>query len=146
MATVLCDFTVIQDGNVQIGDNSNHPDVTTEGEGSPFGEGSPVYRKHFSTAGRRDTQALLMINVFGLTDGSATVIINNKIVKSLEPCPQGNSSQWFSQHMVLQSDLLSPNDGQNLIEIKRVLETGNGGGTFDDFIVRDIVCFFHQAS
>ena len=56
MATVLCDFTVIQDGNVQIGDNSNHPDVTTEGEGSPFGEGSPVYRKHFSTAGRRDTQ------------------------------------------------------------------------------------------
>ena len=48
--------------------------------------------------------------------------------------------------MVLQSDLLSPNDGQNVIEIKRVLETGNGGGTFDDFIVRDIVCFFHQAS
>jgi hypothetical protein len=130
-------------------DSSNHPDVTTEGEGSPFGEGSPVYRKRFSTAGRRDTQALLMINVRGLTDGSATVIINNKIVKSLQPCPQGNSGQWFSQHMVLQSDLLDPSskDGQNVIEIKRVLETGNGGGgQFDDFIVRDIVCFFHQAS
>ena len=108
-----------------------------------------VLRCIVSTSARPDAaihKTLLMINVFGLTDGAATVIIDNKIVKSLQPCPEGNSSQWFSQHMVLQSDLLSPNDGQNVIEIKRVLETGNGGGTFDDFIVRDIVCFFHQAS
>ena len=143
---VLCDFTVIQDGEVQIGDNSNHPNVVEEGPGSPFGEGSPMFRKNFSTAGRRDTQALLMINVRALTDNSATIFINDKVVKPLTPCPQGNSSQWFSQHMVLQSDLLSPNDGQNVIEIKRVLETGGGGDEFDDFLVRDIVCFFHQAS
>ena len=123
---VLCDFTVIQDGNVTIGDNG------------------PDFSKTFSTGGRHDSQALLMLNVTGLTDGSAIVKINNKFQKTIQPC--ADSSQWLSQHMVLPSDLLSPNDNQNEIVIQRVDETANGSGNFDDFIVRDIVVFFHQSA
>jgi hypothetical protein len=125
---VLCDFTVIQDGTVIVGDSG------------------PAFSKNFSTGGVHNAQALLMINVQGLTDNFAQVIVNGLTVKGLMPSPDGNSGQWFSQHMVLPSSLLSPVDGNNKLEIKRVLETGGGEGQFDDFNVRDIVCFFHQST
>jgi hypothetical protein len=125
---VLCDFTVIQDGIVTIGD------------------GGPEFVKSFGTGGRHNSQALLMINVRGLTDNFAQVQINNTPIKALQPSTQANSGQWFSQHMVIPSHLLSPVEGNNQIRIKRVSETGAGGGSFDDFEVRDVVCFFHQES
>lgn len=125
---VLCDFTVIQDGNVTIGDSG------------------PEFTKTFSTGGRHDTQALLMLNVQGLTDNFAIVQINGEFQKAIQPTAAANSGQWFSQHMVLPSDLLSPNDNQNEIIIQRVDETGGGEGQFDDFVVRDIVIFFHQST
>ncbi len=124
--TILCDFTVIQDSNRTIGD------------------AGPAFTRNFSTGGRHDSQAMLMVNVRGLTDSHAVVRINGKVVKPLQPNTWENRHQWFSQHMVLPSDLLSPNSNQNEITISRVLETGSSGGTFDDFIIRDLVLFFHQ--
>ena len=81
-----------------------------------------------------------------LSDNSAVVMVNNKIVKSLTPCPSGNSGQTFSQHIVLQSSLLSPTGGNNRLEIMRVQEGAGGSDQFDDFAVRDIVCFFKQSA
>ena len=147
--TVLCDYSVIQAGRVVIGNGSdpNDPNIEFEKDGSAFGKGSPMFSKKFNTDGRHDAQAVLMINVQGLTDGNAVVFVNNKPVNPLTPSPQGNSSQTFTQHMVLPSDLLSPTGGNNLLVIKRVLEgAGVNPKDFDDFVVRDIVCFFKQSA
>jgi hypothetical protein len=126
---VVCDFTVIQEGTRKIGDAGQ-------------------FSKNFGTGGRHDTQALLMINVKNLTHNFAQVIINGTTLKALQPSSEADREQWFSQHKVLPSGLLSPVEGNNIIEIKRVLNNnpGNGGGQFDDFEIRDVVCFFHQAA
>ena len=70
--TVLCDYSVIHAGRVVIGNGSdpNDPNVEFEKDGSAFGKGSPMFSKKFNTDGRHDAQALLMINVQGLTDGN----------------------------------------------------------------------------
>lgn len=126
---VLCDFTVIQDGTVTIGDNG------------------PALKKNFNTGGRHNSQALLMLNVKGLNDGFATVKINGTFVKAIQPNTNGDNTSWFSQHMVLPSHLLSPSSSnQNQIEIGRVTEDDNVAGNFDDFSVRDVVIFFHQSA
>ena len=86
--TVLCDYTVIRESEIIIGNNSdrNDPDIVVATDG-PFR--GPRFSKKFNTDGRENAQALLMINVRGLTDNSAVVMVNNKIVKSLTPCPSG---------------------------------------------------------
>ena len=101
--TVLCDYSVIHAGRVVIGNGSdpNDPNIEFEKEGSAFGKGSPMFSKKFNTDGRHDAQALLMINVQGLTDGNAVVFVNNKPVNPLTPSPQGNSSQTFTQHTAI---------------------------------------------
>ena len=87
-----------------------------------------------------------MINVQGLRDNFAQVIVNGLTVKALMPSPDANSGQWSSQHMVLPFSLLTPVDGNNKLEIKRVLETGDSEEQFNDFNIRDVVCFFHQSA
>ena len=143
--TVLCDYTVIRESEIIIGNGSdrNDPDIFVATNG-PFK--GPRFSKKFNTDGRENAQALLMVNVRGLTDSNAVVMVNDKIVKSLTPCPQGNSGQTFSQHIVLQSSLLSPTGGNNRLEIMRVQEAGGSIEQFDDFAVRDIVCFFKQSA
>ena len=142
--TVLCDYTVIRESEIIIGNSSdrNDPDIVVATDG-PFR--GPRFSKKFNTDGRENAQALL-ISLRGLTDNSAVVMVNNKIVKSLTPCPSGNSGQTFSQHIVLQSSLLSPTGGNNRLEIMRVQEGAGGSDQFDDFAVRDIVCFFKQSA
>jgi hypothetical protein len=134
--TVLCDFTVIQEGEVRIGDNS--------AGAVPDTDGSPMFQKTFKTTKRHNTHALLMMNVFGLTDSSAEIRINGQWVKPLD---RGKHNQWFSQHIVVRPNVLKASD-LNTLEIKRALETDpnelSKGKKYDDFIVRDIVIFFHQ--
>ena len=123
---IVADFTVIQDGNVTIGDNN------------------ASFIKTFSTGGRHNSSAMLMLNVRGLADGHAAVRINGDFQKALQPHADGDSSRWYSQHMVLPSSLLSPNANQNELRIDRVEENDNVSGSFDDFVIRDVVIFFHQ--
>jgi hypothetical protein len=124
---VVCDFTVIQDGTVTIGDNTGK------------------FQQSFGTGGRHNSQALLMVNVKGLTRKFAAVRLNGTFLKALQPAVEASRDQWFTQHMVLPSHLLSPNEGQNVIEIFHADNTNSAdGGQFDDFEIRDVVCFFHQ--
>ncbi len=125
---ILGDFTIIQDGTVTIGDNG------------------PTFTRTFSTGGRHNSQAVLMLNVRGLTDGNAIVKFGNNFSKAIQKTSNDNSSTWFSQHMVVPGNFLSPNANQNQLTIQRVAEADNVSGSFDDFFVRDIVIFFHQST
>ncbi len=126
---ILGDFTIIQDGTVTIGDSN----------GSNF-------TRTFSTGGRHNSQAVLMLNVKGLTDGNAVVQFGNNFVKAIQKTTHANRKDWYSQHMVVPGNFLSPNANQNQITIRRVNEADNVPGDFDDFSVRDIVIFFHQST
>ena len=129
---ILCDFTVIQgDAARVIGD-----------------DGHRVWEKEFDTGGRRRTGgAILMFMVRGLTSTNADVDvkINNKKVGQIEHYKGAPASHWFTQIInVLGSNL---NNGKNELQIEAVSFPGaKEGNLFDDFLIRDVVCFFQQSS
>ncbi|HKS39055.1 MAG TPA: hypothetical protein VJX74_00465 [Blastocatellia bacterium] len=136
--TVLCDFTLIQgDGSITIGD------------------GLPVWEKKFNTGGRRsDAPALLIFNVKGLTrsTSSVNVKINNLVVGQIHPysdltiaARDDNAKNWFTQMIAMNGTELK--DGDNEIQIEAVgFPESTSTNKFDDFQLKDVVCFFHQAA
>lgn len=135
---VLCDFTLIQgDGPVTIGD------------------GLPVWEKTFNTGGRRSDQpALLIFNVRGLTrtNDSVNVKVNNTVVGQIHPYGGLTTAQkddtakyWYTQLIAMNGTELK--DGNNEIQIEAVgFPESTPTNKFDDFNLKDVVCFFHQSA
>ncbi len=135
---VLCDFTqIVGDSPVTIGDSL------------------PVWEQSFGTGGRwSDETALLIFNIRGLTHAttSVNVKVNNQVVGQIHPYGGLNDAQrtdtakyWYTQMIAVSGSTL--HDGNNEIQIEAV---GFPGATntnkFDDFELKDVICFFHQAA
>jgi hypothetical protein len=86
----------------------------------------------FNTSGRDSSgTALLLYSVKNLA-GSAAVFVNNVKVGSITATPGGA----FSTQMILM-DSGKIKDGDNDIVLKNVT---------DPFVIKDVICFFHQKS
>lgn len=129
---VLCDFVVIQgDSNKVLGDT-----------------GDALWEKSFDTGGRQSGgAAILMLMVKGLTstNSNVPVKINNINVGEIFHYNGANSKHWFTQIINIGSGVLK--DGNNELQIGAVSFPGaNSGDLYDDFYIRDVICFFQQSS
>lgn len=131
--TVICDFTVIHgDDSVLIGDGHEEWDET------------------FNTGGRNsysDGGAFLLLNVRGLThtDRDVDVQINGRSVGKIRHYggQKETAGYWFTQMIHFPSSIL--HDGDNRIEIRAVTWPGTTpANRFDDFELKDVICFFKQ--
>ena len=123
---VVSDFTLIQESGVNIGDL-----------------GTALFEKTFNTDGRhRSSPAFIQLMVKGLTSnaGDAPVRVNNRTIGVIEHQPGDSPNHWSTQVIPFPGDFL--NDGNNELEIQA--KPNDGGGSFDDFRVQAILCFFHQ--
>lgn len=135
---VLCDFVVIQgDANRRIGD------------------GAILWEKTFNTGGRRSGgQAILMLMVKGLTYATepVDVKINNKSVGKIFPYRlptnaerNATADHWHTQIINIGGGIL--NSRNNELQMVAVgFPESTPSNVFDDFFVRDVVCFFQQSS
>ena len=130
---VVADFTLIQ------GDNP----VT-------IGDGMPVWETTFNTGGREsNSPAFLIFNVRGLThtNVNVNVKINNQVVGQIGRYPgqDQTASYWFTQMIAVSGSTL--NNGNNELQIDAVGWPGaTNANKFDDFDLKDVVCFFHQSA
>lgn len=135
---VLSDFQVIQ------GDSSRR-----------IGDGAIVWEKNFNTGGRTaNGNAVLMLMVKGLTYSTepVTVKINNKKVGSIFPYRlptkaerDATAQHWHTQIINIGGGIL--NSGNNELQMEAVgFPEATGTNAFDDFFVRDVICFFQQNS
>ncbi len=138
---VLSDFTVIQ----RDSDHENFDNPFTVGDT----DGKLVLP--FNTGGLHHAPALLSFMVRGLTTSSARVAIkspttgNNEIqIGRIQPISDANI--WRHEQFVIKTNILNSGSSQaNTLIIGRVDANSPGpGNLFDDFDIRDIVCFFHQ--
>jgi hypothetical protein len=118
-----------------------------------IGDSLPVWEKTFSIGGlHASSPALLMFNVRGLTFTNVDVIvkINGHDVGKIyryggvnDAAKTDNANYWYTQLIALNGTQLK--NGSNEIQIEAV---GWPGATdknkFDDFQLKDVVCFFHQ--
>lgn len=135
---VLCDFIeIVGDSSVTIGDSQ------------------PVWEKAFNTGGRNSSgTALLIFNIKGLTyaTSSVAVKINNTTVGNLYPykCKDDAerdivSQNWYTQMISVSGSTIK--DGNNEIQINAVGYPGaTSSNMYDDFQIKNVVCFFHQSS
>lgn len=126
---VLCDFIVIQgDVNRRLGD------------------GATLWEKNFNTGGRHPGgAAILMLMVKGLTsaDMNVDVKINGKGVGKIFRYKGAHAQDWFTQIINIGPGTLK--DGDNEIQLEAVSWPGaSATNLFDDFYLRDVVCFFQQ--
>jgi len=130
---VVSDFTLIRGDSV----------VT-------IGDGLPLWEATFGTGGRVASEpALLIFNVRGLTVANANVIvkINNEEVGQIRRYGGDGDivNNWYTQMIAVGGDQL--NDGNNELQITAVGWPGaEAGNLFDDFQLKDVVCFFHQSA
>lgn len=138
---VVADFTFL----------SHEPNNPQLNEG-PFtvGDAGPLSIP-FSTGGGHFSAGLLTLMVRFLTDSvgptEARVRINGVTIGQLQATSIEDQFTWRHEQFAIPSNILNHGSGnQNTLTISRVLEDDNVGGNFDDFQVRDIVCFFHQVA
>ena len=130
---VLSDFTLIR------GDNPVN-----------IGDALPVWETTFGTGGRDSGEpALLIFNVRGLTHTTVDVAVkvNNVVVGHINHYPGEDTTApyWFTQMIAVDGTTL--HDGNNELQIDAVGWPGaTAGNLFDDFQLKDVVCFFHQAA
>ena len=125
---IVSDFTLIQGDADQV-----------------IGDGSILWEKTFATNGRLDNQsAILMLMVQGLTGATADVdvVINGVVVGHIFRYNGAHASHWYTNIINIEGGKLR--DGDNTLRLLAVPTAGGGGDNFDDFAVRDVVCFFHQ--
>jgi hypothetical protein len=127
---VVCDMQVIQgDSNKRLGDG-----------------GATIWEKDFGTGGRYSGgDAILMFMVKGLTATESTVDvkINNRSVGRIYPYTGADSDHWFTQIINIGGGILK--SGTNELQIQAVTWPGStSGDIWDDFWIRDVVCFFQQ--
>jgi len=135
---VHCEFTqIVGDDPVVIGDSK------------------PVWEANFDTEGRKSSgSAFLVFNVRGLAlaDADVKVKVNNQLVGkifrhgSFGACAQsGNAEYWHTQMITLSGSMLK--DGANEIQIEAIGVVGEKkAASRDDFELKDLMCFFHQAA
>jgi hypothetical protein len=127
---VLCDFTVIHgvQHGIVIGDSGHHP----------------IFETTFNTGGRRaQGHAFITFMVKGLTAAtqSPQVRINNQFAGHIFPYVGASRDHWFTQTLNISGALL--NDGNNEFEVHAAINP-LGTDTFDDFVLKNIFCFFQQ--
>jgi hypothetical protein len=120
-----------------------------------IGDALHVWEANFNTGGRQSgTTAFLIFNVRGLTYASSNVEVkvNNKSIGSIhrygglsDADRDETAKHWYTQMISLAGTTL--NDGDNEIEIAAVKYPGTSAAdTFDDFALKNVFCFFHQAA
>lgn len=119
-----------------------------------IGDKNPSWQEEFWTGDRRSSGLVfLMITVKGMTwaKKSAEVKINDKSVGHITPnrWPTKDLKKEAAEHWVTQtitfkaSDL--KDDSKNSITIKAVkYPGGSGSDIYDDFSIKNVICFFHQ--
>lgn len=130
---VVSDFVMIEgDAPVVIGDTGFNP-----------------YEKNFNTGGREANQpAFLIFNIKGLThtDQDVDVMVNSQVIGQIYRYGGGGGEsrdRWYTQMIAMNGSVL--NDGYNELQINVVSWPGAGpGNLYDDFELKDIMCFFHQ--
>ncbi len=127
---VVCDFVVIQ------GDSSRR-----------IGDTSTLWEKNFNTGGLNGKgSAFLMFMVKGLTatDSDVDVKINNMSVGKIFHS-NSEDTGWYTQIINIGTGVL--NDGSNELQIEAVSFPGaTPGNIYDDFYIRDVICFFKQST
>lgn len=113
-----------------------------------------LWEKTFSTAGRvANGPAFLIFNVRHLTFATAPVVvsINNAAAGYIHPYPELNdadrnngASHWHTQLIAVAGSQL--NNGSNEIQVQAATfpNPGNPGNLFDDFEIKNCLCFYHQ--
>jgi hypothetical protein len=104
----------------------------------------------FSTAGRlADGFAFLTFMVKGLTQAASNVDVviangDEHLVGRIYRYNGANPAHWYTQTIEIGPGVL--NNGPNTLRLVAVDIAGGGAGgdDFDDFSVRDIICFFQQ--
>ena len=135
---VVCDFTQI------VGDTP----VT-------IGDAQPVWEATFNSGGRYAAgTAFLIFNVRGLTftTVNVNVKVNNQVVGQIfrygglnNAEKTDNANYWYTQMIAISGSTLK--DGNNEIQIEAVGFPGStNANKFDDFQLKDVICFFHQSA
>jgi len=126
MAPIVGDYTTIvgYGESVQIGDG-----------------GEAVWEKRFNTGGRwNGGDAWIFVEFGGLVTDPATIQINNEPVGRLKPLHHGDARH--TQMVDLPADHLE--SGDNEIQINAVEHPEAGWGSYDDFVIENMVIFYHQ--
>ncbi|MDP8304924.1 MAG: hypothetical protein RAO75_00180 [Candidatus Chlorobium antarcticum] len=135
---VLCDFIqIVGDTPVTIGDSQ------------------AVWEANFNTGGRYSSgTAFLIFNIRGLTytNKNVNVKINNKNIGQIARYGGLSNEErnniagfWYTQMIAMNGSTL--NDGKNEIQIEAVGFPGSDNANkFDDFQLKDVMCFFHQSA
>lgn len=109
-----------------------------------IGDGAEKYEKTFKAENyNAEYSAILMLMVKGLTATAkgATVLVNNEDIGTIEPYTGGNPSHWGTQIINIGANVLKK--GTNKLEIEAVPHPNpQPGNKYDDFYVRDVVCFY----
>jgi hypothetical protein len=128
--SIINNFQVIQGNQAQkIGDR-----------------GTDLWVESFNTRGRYSNgQAILTFMVRGLTDSDqdVDVLINDTVVGSIGHYYGGDPRHWFSQTVQIDEGVLR--NGENTLRIEATgLPVPRPGNLYDDFYIKDVVCFFQQ--
>jgi hypothetical protein len=128
---VVCDFQWVNGvgTGIHIGDDGHNP----------------VWEADFHTGGRhKNGHAMLIFMVRGLTGGNpATVRVNNQWVGEIEPYKGADPLHWYTQMINISGGPLK--DGTNELQIDGAPPANPGpGNLFDDFQVKNVLCFFQQ--
>ena len=136
---IVCDYTdilfYISGGNriINIGDFSD-----TGRYGAGIG---------FATGGRHTGHSAVLYCVYRrLTAGSVDVRINGSNIGSLSPLPRTDDldNYWATAIFTFPGDVLR-GEGFNSIVIDAIpLADPSSGDLFDDFQIKELVCFFKQ--
>ena len=128
--TVVSDFThIVGDQNIRIGDNSNESGFTDT----------------FSTGGRNSTHnafITFMISGMTVTTDNADVFVNNTKVGVLFNNKGGNPNHWQTQTVSMSGSTL--NNGNNTLRVSPVTNQTSATDDFDDYLIRNVICHFHQ--
>lgn len=106
--------------------------------------GQQVWEETFESGGRDlETDALILVEVGGmtLTDDGAEVLVNNEVVGRIQNYHDDPDAR-HTQMIDLPARKL--NDGANEVQVNAVEHPESGAGTYDDFVIENMVCFFRQ--
>lgn len=148
---IVGDFTVISgkpDAGGRTGDFENPYRIGDNSGDGPF-------RIHFGTGGLHNSPGLLTFMVRGIPNGrAANVRINGHRIgvltgTEIEAGQRDRDKVWRYQQFAIPTNVLSganSNDA-NRLDIGAIpITSGGAQGDFNDFDVRDIVCYFHQVA
>lgn len=85
---------------------------------------------------------MLMVRGLTATSDDADVRLNRESIGKIYANRGADPNHWTTQIINIGKGKL--NSGRNTLEIEGVLIDAGPGDHYDDFWVRDIVCFFHR--